>query len=92
MLDLIVSVPDHCLSFYFPTLHINRLRCIATETYKSINNLSPEYLRYLVEMKQSNYSFRYGNTVKIPTESTVTYGQRSFIRACRCVEQPTQMK
>ena len=61
-----------------PTLHINRLRCIATETYKCINNLSPEYLRDLVEIKQSNYSFRYENTVKIPTVRTVTYGQRSF--------------
>ena len=60
-----------------PTLHMNRLRCIATETYKCINNMSPEYLRDLVELKQTKYSFRYENTVKIPTVRTVTYGQRS---------------
>ena len=61
-----------------PTLHMSRLRCIATETYKCINNMTPEYLKDLVEVKQSNYSFRYENTVKIPTVRTVTYGQRSF--------------
>ena len=40
--------------------------------------MSPEYLRDLVEVKQTKYSFRYENTVKIPTVRTVTYGQRSF--------------
>ena len=55
-----------------------RLRCIATETYKCINNMSLEYLRDLVEVKQTKYSFRYEYTVKIPTVKTVTYGQRSF--------------
>lgn len=61
-----------------PTLHMNRLRCIATETYKCIHNLSPVYLRDLVEIKESVYSFRYENTVKVPTVRTVAYGQRSF--------------
>lgn len=61
-----------------PTLHMNRLRSIATEKLKCINNMSPVYLRDLVEIKQSQYTFRYENTVKIPTVRTVTYGQRSF--------------
>ena len=60
------------------TLHINRLRCIAAETYKCINNLSPQYIRDLVQLKSSAYSFRYENTVKVPTVRTVAYGQRSF--------------
>ena len=59
-------------------VNLPTLRCIATETYKCINNMSPEYLRDLVELKQTKYSFRYENTVKIPTVRTVTYGQRSF--------------
>ena len=36
-----------------PTLHMNRLRCIATETYKCIYNMSPVYLRDSVEVKQT---------------------------------------
>ena len=61
-----------------PTLHMNRLRCIATETNKCIISMSSEYLRDQVEIKQTKYSFRHENTVKIPTVRTVTYGQRSF--------------
>ena len=45
--------------------------------HKCMNNMSSEYLRDLVEVKQIKYSFRYENTVKIPTVRTVTYGQRS---------------
>ena len=76
--DYISSYESLLNKVNLPTLHMNRLRCIATETYKCINNMSPEYLRDLVELKQTKYSFRYENTVKIPTVRTVTYGQRSF--------------
>ena len=63
------------------TLHLNRIRCIAAETYKCINNLTPEYIMDLVQLKTSSYTFRYENTVKVPTVRTVrtvTYGQCSF--------------
>ena len=60
------------------TLHLNRLRCIAAETYKCINNLTPEYIRDLEQLKTSSYAFRYENTIKVPTVRTVTYGQCSF--------------
>ena len=76
--DYIYSYESLLSKVNLPTLHTNRLRCIATETYKCINNMSLKYLRDLVEVKQTKYSFRYENTVKIPTVNTVTYGQRSF--------------
>ena len=57
---------------------LNGLRCIAAETCKCNNNLTPEYIRDLVQLKTSSYSFRYENTVKVPTVPTVTYGQCSF--------------
>ena len=46
-----------------PTLQIGRLRTIALETYKCINNFAPKYIRDLVNLKQSSYSFRYENTL-----------------------------
>ena len=61
-----------------PTLHLGRLRTIALETYKCINNSAPKYVRDLVNLKQSSYSFRYENTLQIPTVRTVAYGQKSF--------------
>ena len=61
-----------------PTLHLGRLRTIALETFKCINNSAPKYIRDLVNLKQSSYSFRYENTLQIPTVRTVAYGQKSF--------------
>ena len=60
------------------TLHLGRLRTIALETYKCINNSAPKYIRDLDNLKQSSYSFRYENTLQIPTVRTVAYGQKSF--------------
>ena len=61
-----------------PTLHISRLRCIAAEAYRCIYNLSPEYIRDLVELKQSVYNFRYTNTARVLTVKTTAYGKSSF--------------
>ena len=61
-----------------PTLHLGRLRTIALETYKCINNSAPKYIRDLVNLKQSSYSFRFENTLQIPTVRTVAYRQKSF--------------
>ena len=61
-----------------PTLHLGRLRTLALETYKCINSSAPKYIRDLVNLKQSSYSFRYENTLQIPTVRTVAYGQKSF--------------
>ena len=58
---------------------MNRLGCIATETFKCTNNVSPVYHRGLAEVKQSKYYFRYDNTAKIPTVRTDdTYGYISL--------------
>ena len=42
-----------------PTLQVHRIRTMALETFKIINNLSPTYLKSLVKIKTSKYSFRY---------------------------------
>ena len=61
-----------------PTLHLGRLRTIALETYTCINNPAPKYIRDLVNLNQSFYSFRYENTLQIPAVRTVAYGQKYF--------------
>ena len=57
-----------------------RLRTIALETYKCLNNSAPKYIADLVNPKQSSYSFRYENTctLQIPTVRHVAYGQKPF--------------
>lgn len=61
-----------------PTLHLGRLRTIAIETFKCMKDISPAYIRNLVNVKTSSYYFRYENTLQVPSVRTVTYGQRSF--------------
>ena len=53
-----------------PTLHLGRLRTIALETFKCINNIVPPYIRNLVNVKQSTYSLRYENILYVPDRET----------------------
>ena len=44
--------------YQMSTLHIQRLRYIAMETYKILYRESPSYLRNFVTLKDSKYSLR----------------------------------
>ena len=61
-----------------PSLKVRRLRSIAIETFKIIHQESPIYLHDLVNIKKHNYSFRYENTVDVPSVKTTRYGLKSF--------------
>ena len=60
------------------TLHLSRQRAIAIQAFKCIHNLTPEYIRNLVKVKQSNYTLRYENILEIPNVRTTTYGKNTF--------------
>ena len=61
-----------------PSLKVRRLRTIALESFKILNNLSPAYLNDLLTFKKHSYSFRYQKTVEVPQVRTVKHGSRSF--------------
>ena len=61
-----------------PSLKVRRLRTIALESFKILNNLSPAYLNDLLTFKNYSYSFRYQKTVEVPQVRTVKHGSRSF--------------
>ena len=61
-----------------PSLKVRRLRAIALETFKILNNQTPVYLSDILTYKPHSYSFRYTNTVEIPQVRTSSYGVRSF--------------
>ena len=48
-----------------PSLKVRRLRAIAADAFKILNNLSPVYLNDLLAFKNLSYSFRYTKTVEI---------------------------
>ena len=60
------------------TLKLTRIRKIALETFKILNNLSPSYILDLVKFKNTNYSFRYQNQAELPRVNTESYGRKSF--------------
>ena len=60
------------------TLKLTRIRKIALETFKILNNLSPSYILDLVKFKSTNYSFRYQNLAELPRVNTESYGRKSF--------------
>ena len=60
------------------TLQITRIRKIAIETFKILNNLSPSYSLDLVKFKNTNYSFRCQNLAELPRVTTESYGRKSL--------------
>ena len=61
-----------------PSLTVRRLRAVALESFKILNNLTPAYLNDLLTFKNHSYSFRYQKTVEVLQVRTVRYGTRSF--------------
>ena len=61
-----------------PTLHVARLRQIAAEVFKCLQNLSPKYVQELISVKSKHYSYRCSNLLDVPRFNTVTYGKKSF--------------
>ncbi|MCU7801407.1 MAG: reverse transcriptase family protein, partial [gamma proteobacterium symbiont of Lucinoma myriamae] len=61
-----------------PTLHVRRLRVMALETFKILNNIAPTVLSNLVSLRESKYSFRYSNILQVPQVRTSSFGKNSF--------------
>ena len=61
-----------------PSLKVRRMRTIALESFKILNNLSPAYLNDLLTVKNHSYNFRYQKTVEVPQVRTVKHGSSSF--------------
>ena len=56
-----------------PSLNARRLRIIALESFKILNNLSPAYLNDLLTFKNHSYNFNYQRTVEFPQVRTVKH-------------------
>ena len=61
-----------------PSMKVRRMRTIALESFKILNNLSPAYLNELLTFKNHSYNFRYQRTVEDPQVRTVKHSSRSF--------------
>ena len=59
-------------------LHIRRLKQMACEVFKIVNNMSPGYINDLVKIKTSVYDFRDQKKADVPRVNSTRYGLRSF--------------
>ena len=59
-------------------LHIKRMKLMSCEAYKIINELSPTYIRDLINVKVSQYNFRNEHQDSQPQVNSSRYGLKSF--------------
>ena len=68
--DYISDYDTLLLNSKMPTLKLRKLRTMALEAFKILNNQGPVYLHDLLNFKNQNYSFRYTRTAEIPKVRT----------------------
>ena len=47
-------------------LHVRRMKQMASEVYKIVNDIAPDYIKDLINIKQSNYNFRREYQASLP--------------------------
>ena len=60
------------------TLHLKRLKVLATEVFKSINDLNPSFMQRMFTVKVNSLGLRDENKLVQPQFDTITYGKRCF--------------
>ena len=61
------------------TIHQKHLHFLATDVYKSVNNLNPEFMWNYFNFSALPYELRKGNKVNLPQTRTCRYGINSLI-------------
>jgi hypothetical protein len=65
------------------SIHKRNLRVLATEIYKSLNHLNPEFMWDLFSVRETKYSLRSGYCLKLPETNLKTYGTFGVLfRSC----------
>tara|TARA_B110001454_G_C12716814_1_gene432912 strand:- start:83 stop:3097 length:3015 start_codon:yes stop_codon:yes gene_type:complete len=60
------------------TLYLKRVRLMAQEVYKALNNQSPKYAQELLHPRHSNYSNRRPLDLYVPKVNQTKFGYRSY--------------
>lgn len=60
------------------TLHVRRIKTIASEVYKTIHSLNPTFMKEMILEKELTYCLRDGFKVAIPKFNKIRYGRNTF--------------
>ena len=64
-------------SMYTAPLHVRRMKQMASEVHKIVDDIAPDYIKDLINIKQSNNFWR-ENQASLPAVKSTMYGLRSF--------------
>ena len=59
-------------------LHVRRMKQMASVVYKIINDIAPDFIKDLINIKKSIYNFRRENQASLPAVKSTGYGLMSF--------------
>lgn len=76
--DFRSSLQDLLSSTHTSPLHVGRMKQMASEVFKIVNDMSPEYIKDLITIKNASYNFRNENQATVPQVRSTRYGLRSF--------------
>ena len=76
--DFTSSLQDLLASTNTAPLHVRRMKQMASEVYKIVHDIAPEYVKDLINIKTSHYNFRNENQARLPAVKSTRYGLRSF--------------
>ncbi len=63
---------------HYTTLHIRHIKAIASEVFKSLNNLNPNFMSKMLQVKDITYDLRDSNILCQPKFNNITYGKKTF--------------
>ena len=64
-------------------IHQKHLRALATEIYKSLADINPDFMKPYFKIKEMPYNLRNGYALKLPSTNSTYYGINSVLfRAC----------
>ena len=59
--------------------HVKRIKEMACEVFKIVNNIAPRFIQNLIILRCSQYSMRKDNTAVVPKANTSKYGLKSCL-------------
>ena len=76
------------------SIHQNQLRLLATEVFKSLADINPDFMKSYFTIKEIAYCLQNGNFLKIPPAHSTRYEANSVLfRACLgCNQQLLSVK
>ena len=77
-IDFSSSYEDLLTKTKLSTLHVRRMRTMATKNFKILNSLAQPVLTNLQQRRGHVYNFRYSNILHIPQVRTSKFGKSYF--------------